>query len=95
MVCHQWMLLEIVKSYMTEKIVVCAIAKAENITVTDEEIAAYKVTMMEDLAITDEEVFYESYTDEDVAYYALAENVVEYILENATPVEATTTEAAQ
>ena len=86
---------EIVKSYMTEKIVVCAIDKAEKITVTDEEIAAYKVTMMEDLGITDEEVFYENYTDEDVAYYALAENVVEYILENATPVEATTTEAAQ
>lgn len=87
---------EIVKSYMTEKIVVCAIAKAEGITVTDEEIAAYKAQMMEDLAITDEEVFYESYTDEDVAYYALAENVVEFLLDNAVSVESTaTTEAAQ
>lgn len=83
---------ELVKSYMTEKIVVCAVAKAENITVTDEEIAAYKQEMMDTLGVTDEATFSASYTDEDVAYYTLAEKVVEFLLENGTPVQTTEAE---
>ncbi len=81
---------EIVKSYMTEKIVVCAIAKAENIVPTAEEIATYKADMMEKTGITDEDTFNDTYTSEDVAYYTLADKVVEYLLENGIPV---TTEA--
>lgn len=79
-----------VKEYMTEKVVICAIAKAENITVSSEEMAEYKKTMMETLAITEEEAFDEHYTAEDVAYYTLAEKVVNFLVENATPVQATT-----
>lgn len=86
---------EIVKSYMTEKIVVCAVAKAENITVSNDEIAEYKAGMMEETGITDEETFDENYTSEDVAYYTLAEKVVDFLLENAKPIEATSTDAAQ
>lgn len=86
---------EVVKSYMTEKIVVCAVANAEKISVTDEEIAAYKKEMMETLGITDEATFNDSYSSEDVAYYTLAEKVVDFLLENATPVQATATDAAQ
>ncbi len=82
-----------VREYMTEKIVICAIAKAENITVSAEEVAEYKKTMMDTLAITDEEAFDEHYSEEDVAYYALAEKVVDFLVENATPVQATTEEA--
>ncbi len=78
------------EDYVTEKIVVCAVAKAENITVTEEEIEEYKSNMMESYGITDEKEFDEYYSAEDVAYYALAENVVEFLLENGTPVEATT-----
>lgn len=81
---------EVVKSYMSEKIVVCSIAKAENMTVTDEEIAAYKTQMMETLGITDEKAFDESYTAQDVAYYTLADKVVNFLLENGTPVDSTT-----
>ena len=80
---------------MTEKIVVCAVANAEKISVTDEEIAAYKKEMMETLGITDEATFNDSYSSEDVAYYTLAEKVVDFLLENATPVQATATDAAQ
>lgn len=86
---------EIVKSYMTEKIVVCAVAKAENITVSNEEIADYKAGMMEETGITDEETFDENYSSEDVAYYTLAEKVVNYLMENAKPIQATATDAAQ
>lgn len=86
---------EMVKSFMTEKIVICAVAKAENITVSSKEIADYKKTMMEDTGITDEETFDENYTSEDVAYYALAEKVVDFLLTNASPVQATATDAAQ
>ncbi len=78
------------EDYVTEKIVVCSVAKAENISVTEEEIEAYRTRMMESYGITDEDEFAEYYTDEDVAYYALAENVVDFLLENGTPVEATT-----
>lgn len=85
---------DLAKSFMTEKIVMCSVAKAENITVTDKEIADFKAYMMEQTGITDEETFDDTYTTEDVAYYALEDKVVEFLLENATPVEATT-ETAQ
>ncbi len=83
----------LVKDFFTEKIVMCAIAKAENITVNDKEIADFKAEMMESMGITDEKVFAETYTDEDVAYYALSEKVVDFLVENATPVQATATDA--
>lgn len=84
---------DMVKDYFTERIVLCSIAKAENITVTDKEIAEYKKTMMDSLGITDEEVFAETYSDEDVAYYTLSEKVVNFLVDNATPVQATATDA--
>lgn len=89
---------DLAKSFMTEKIVICSIAKAENITVSDKEIAEFKTYMMEQTGITDEETFNDNYSTEDVAYYALNDKVVEFLLENGTPVEATTeasTETAQ
>lgn len=85
---------DLAKSFITEKIVICAVAKAENITVTEKEIAEFKSYMMEETGVSDEKVFDETYSDEDVAYYALNEKVVDFLLENATPVEATT-EVAQ
>ena len=69
-----------------------------NFGFNDKDIAEFKSYMMEETGITDEETFDDTYTTEDVAYYALNEKVVNFLLENATPVEATTeatTEAAQ
>lgn len=83
-----------VEDYMKEKIVVCAVAKAEGITVSREEINAQKTLMMENYSITDEKEFDKYYDDEDIAYYAIAEKVVNFLLENGTPTVATDTDAA-
>ncbi len=85
---------DLAKSFITEKVVICAVAKAENITVSEKEIAEFKTYMMEETGVSDEKVFDETYTTEDVAYYALSEKVIDFLLENGTPVEAST-EAAQ
>lgn len=81
------------EDYMKEKIVVCAIAKAENISVEKKEADDYKKLMMESYGITDEEEFSEYYSDEDIVYYTLADKVVDFLLENGTPTQATDTDA--
>ena len=83
---------DMVEDYMKEKIVVCAIAKAENIKLSDEEIKAKKEEMMKSYGTTDEDEFAKMYKDEDVIYYALQEKVTDFILENATPASATDAE---
>ena len=77
------------EDFMTEKIVICAIAKAENITASDEEIEEYKNSIMEAYSFTEDDL-YEIYTEEDIIYYALSEKVYDFLLENGVPVEATT-----
>lgn len=83
------------EDYMKEKIVVCAIAKAENISVEKKEADDYKKLMMESYGITDEEEFSEYYSDEDIVYYTLADKVVDFLLENGTPTQATDTDASE
>lgn len=80
-----------VEDYMREKIVVCAVAKAEGITVSQKEIDAQKALMMENYGITDEKEFDKYYDAEDIAYYTIADKVVNFLLENGTP--ATNTDA--
>ncbi|MBR1815625.1 MAG: trigger factor [Lachnospiraceae bacterium] len=83
----------IFKDFIEEKIVVCAIAKAENITVSDDEIKDYKQKIMDSYGITDEDAFAEIYTNEEVIYYTLADKVAEFLVENAVPTVATGTDA--
>lgn len=85
----------LVEDHIREKIVVCAIAKAENITVTEEEITAYKKEVMADMGITDEKEFDKQYKEEDLVYYKLNDKVAEFLVENASPVQATPTDAVQ
>ncbi len=85
----------LVEDFMREKIVVCAVAKAEGITVSKDEIKAYKAEMMESSNITDEDEFDERFSEEDVTYYTIADKVVDFLLENATPTVATETDAAE
>lgn len=85
----------LVEDFMREKIVVCAVAKAEGITVTKDEIKAYKAEMMESSNITDEDTFDEYYSEEDITYYTIADKVVEFLLENAVPTVATDTDALE
>ncbi len=79
----------VVEDYMREKIVVCAIAKAENIRVTDAEVDAYRLEMISNTGLTGEGEFDETYSAEDVVYYALADKVSTFLVENGTPATAT------
>lgn len=82
-----------VEDYLKEKIVVCAIAKAENITINDDDIKASEKRIMDAYGITDKDSLYETYTKDDITYYAIAEKVYDFVLTNGKPVEATATDA--
>lgn len=71
------------ESFMKEKIIICAIAKAEGISVSSDDISAQKTEMMEELGIEDEAEFNDHYTNEDVIYYAISEKVYKVLLDNA------------
>lgn len=74
-----------------EKMVVCAIALAEDITVSDDEINSYKNEMAEDYGATVEEI--ESYyTASDIMYYTLADKVMDFLMDNAVETTETQTE---
>lgn len=85
---------DIAEDYVKEKIVVCAIAKAEGITVSKSEVENFKKLMMEENGITDEKKFDEVYSNEDVVFFTLADNVANFLLENGTPIQATDTDAS-
>lgn len=76
-----------VEDFLKEKIVVCAIAKAENMTVSDDDIAAAETMIMDAYGIESKDTLYENYTKDDVTYYAIAEKVFNFVLENGKPVE--------
>ena len=82
------------EDYMKEKIAVCAVAKDAEITVSKEEVDNYKKKIMDYYSYEDESKLNENYSSEDLVYYALAEKVVDFLLENGKPVEATATDAA-
>lgn len=79
-----------------ERMVMCAIAKAEGITVTDEEADEYLANYAEENSV-DEDTLRESLSDVDIKYSVLAEKVMNMLLENAVAVEpeATSTDAAE
>lgn len=81
------------EDYMKEKIAVCAVAKDAGITVTKEEVDNYKKTVMDYYGYEDESSLNENYTSEDLVYYALAQKVVDYLLENGKAVQATASDA--
>ena len=83
------------EDYMKEKIAVCAVAKDAKITVSKEEVDNYKKKIMDYYSYEDESKLNENYSSEDLVYYALAEKVVDFLLENGKPVEATATDAAE
>lgn len=66
---------------LKEKMVVCAIAKAENITVTESEIAEYRKQIAEENGITEDDVT-KYYAQEDVMYYTLADKVMQFMMDN-------------
>lgn len=75
-------LTEAAQSYLNDKIIVCAIAKAENITLTKEDITAYEERVMTSNGM-DRTTFENAYTMDDVVYFVLSEKVNDFLFENA------------
>ena len=84
---------EDIQTHLGEKALICAIAKAEGITVSKSEFEAKKNEMKEQTGYTSDESLYNAYPKEDVLYYALSEKVADYLLSVATPTKATDTDA--
>lgn len=80
------------EDFMKEKIAVCAVAKDAGITVDKAEVDDYKKSVM-DYYGYDESKLKENYSSEDLVYYALAQKVVDYLLENGKGVQATAGDA--
>jgi len=85
---------ETVLTYVKEKMVVAAVATAEKIKVTESDAKAKKQQIMDSYGITDAAQLDGYYTEEDYYYYALAEKVMDFIVENAVAKEATSTDAS-
>ncbi len=85
---------EICQESLREKMVMCAIAKAENVTVTDQETEDYLNDYAKNNNV-DVDSIKNSITDLDIKYNALAYKVMNDVLyKNAKAVDSTTTAAA-
>lgn len=73
---------------LKERMLVCAIADAENITVTDEETEDYLTRYAEENGV-DVDTLKENSSDVDLAYNALAEKVMNLMMESAVATEDT------
>ncbi len=71
-----------------EKMVVCAIAKAEGITIDSDEEDAYIAELAESNGVTSDDIE-EAYSSEDLMYYTLADKVMDFLMENGTQIEST------
>lgn len=86
-----------VKAYIEEKMIIAAVAEAENISVTKEEADAKMQEILNSYGYTDVAQLEGVFTEEDYYYYALAEKVIDFLMENAvtdaTPTDATPADA--
>ncbi len=83
---------EYAQLHLGEKIALCAVAKAEKITVSKSEFKDFKDKIMEQTGYSSDEDLYAVYSKEDIVYYALAEKVADYLLTVATPATGTDAE---
>lgn len=79
-----------VNSILTEKIIVCSIAKAEGITVSNDDVQNYKKELISKYGYSSASEFEKNYpyTKDDYMYGAIAKAVMDFLLENNTPVYA-------
>jgi trigger factor len=84
-----------VETYIREKMIVVAIADAEGITVTDEEVDQKVQELLKQTGLTDKETLSQQYgfKDEDYYYEVLYSKIYDFIYENAVAVEASNTDA--
>jgi trigger factor len=81
---------QVCEESVKEKMVVCAIAKAEGIVVDSDEVDAYVNETAEANGTTAEQLE-ASYSSEDLMYYALADKVMDFLMENGVKTESTET----
>jgi trigger factor len=82
---------EVCEESQKEKMVMCAIADAEGITISDEEAEEFLTNYAETNSV-DVDTVRDSVTDLELKYSALSEKVMNFLVENAVATEATTTE---
>lgn len=77
-----------VEDILKEKIVVCTIAKAQGIEVSKDEIQEYKQELISRYGYTNASEFEEDYpyTSDDYMYGAISDKVMDFLMENNTPV---------
>lgn len=85
---------QVCEESVKKKMVVCAIAKAEDITIDSDDEDAYIAKVAESYDMTSEDVE-SSYSSEDIMYYTLADKVMDYLMENATQVESSEEETEE
>ncbi len=84
---------ETITSYMEEKMIISSIAKAENMEVTEEDVSAMQQEILDAYGYTDIADLEGYFSEEDYYYYAMAEKVMDFLMENAVAVDATPTDA--
>lgn len=72
-----------VKNTIKGDIILYAIIKKENITVSDDEIQAFAENNYADYDMTSVDEFFEYYTEEDVSEYLLSEKCYDFLIDNA------------
>lgn len=86
---------DICEETQKERMVVCAVAKAEGITITDDEAEAFLENYAEENSVS-VDTLKENLSDIDIKYNALAEKVMNFMIDNAVAVEPDeTTETTQ
>ncbi len=88
---------ESVETYIREKMIVVAIADAEGIDVSEEEVDQKVQDLLAQTGLTDKETLSQQYgfKDEDYYYEVLYSKVFDFVYENAVAVEATETDATE
>ena len=74
-------------TYFEQVMVVCAIAEAEGLDVTSEEVEERKQLIVETYGYTDTSELEQYYTEDDFYYLLLEEKVMNLLMENAVPVD--------
>lgn len=75
------------KELLEEKMVVCMIAREQGITVTKKDISAYVASEVAESTDLDADTIYDSYSIEDLAYAAVYDQVMDYLIENAIEIQ--------
>lgn len=83
------------RKYMQQRMVTCEIAKKENISVSDDEIAEYAAQLVEEYELDSTDDVYEYYTDADLEYMLLVDKVGALLKETAVEVEESTEEDSE